>query len=641
MAIEANVNDELWAHEDMDELRTHASARWTCSEDNAVVWLGEGGGHEQGHDLRLEEEEFLGQAGGQQQHGAHGSGGRDPDRHLEQEVCAVRHGSDELERTDHDDYGGECQGHRGCGDAGENRGDQQHDARGSGGRDPDRLMEQTVCVVRHESGQRGHGDERYGARGIKFKDGVKPEVASALRRLHQNMGHPDPHELARHLRLAGADASVVAAAKSLSCDTCSRHRRGGQARPSSMPNLLAFNQVVGVDSFSIYDMNGGRHDILSAVDFSSTFHLCTVVHGHDAASLEKAFVGLWVNVFGAPQSLAVDLETGLQAAFGNLSTWFGTKIRPSAGQAHWQQGITERHDGGVWKEMFVKVNDEHSATASEIPMCVAAVNSAKNQLRRVSGYSPSQIVWGRDPVTPGELLGDGNPEQEEHILTRDQARAREHTIRCAAKAAFFKCQTDQRLRRALLQRSRVAPGTVSVGDIVYFLRKPKNAKDWVWKGPATVIGNEGPNSWVSWVSFAGRCHLCAGEHLRLATGEELGEAFTIRSTRDDLLRLVEGDPDDLGHFIGERLEGSGRQRRQDDQGLPPDPELPPGDVFANADDQEIPDYMSETYRLTDQEDEPMAEKDEPLKPDHQFLKGCAKRGPKLLQQLEGSMKPTC
>ena len=227
--------------------------------------------------------------------------------------------------------------------------------------------------------------------------------------------------------------------------------------------------------------------------------------------------------------------------------------------------------------MFVKVNDEHSATASEIPMCVAAVNSAKNQLRRVSGYSPSQIVWGRDPVTPGELLGDGNPEQEEHILTQDQARAREHTIRCAAKAAFFMRQ------RALLQRSRVAPGSVGVGDIVYFLRKPKTSKDWVWKGPATLIGNEGPNSWVS---FAGRCHLCAGEHLRLATGEELGEAFTMmRSTRDDLLRLVEGDPDDMGHFIGEQPEGPGRKRREDDAGPPPDPELPPGDVFANADDQ--------------------------------------------------------
>ena len=287
------------------------------------------------------------------------------------------------------------------------------------------------------------------------------------------------------------------------------------------------------------------------MDLSSTFHLCAVVDGHNAEALESAFVSLWVNIFGAPQTLAVDLETGLQAAFGNIAIWFGTKIRPSAGQAHWQQGITERH-GGVWKEMFAKVCDEHSAEASEIPLCVAAVNSAKNQLRRVGGYSPSQIVWGRDPATPGELLGQGNPEQEEHLLSHDRARAREHTLRRAAKAAFFRCQSDQRLRRALLQRSRVAPGTLSVGDVVYFLRKPRNSKDWVWKGPGTVIGNEGPNSWIS---FAGRCHLCAAEHIRLATGEELGEAFTLRSTRDDLMRLVEGDPDDPGHYIGQHLEG--------------------------------------------------------------------------------------
>ena len=104
--------------------------------------------------------------------------------------------------------------------------------------------------------------ERPGAKGITFKDNVKPEVASALRRLRQNMAHPDAHELARHLRLAGADPSVISAAKSLSCDTCLRNRRGGHPRPSTLPTILSVNQVVGVDLFSVYDIHGGRRDIL-------------------------------------------------------------------------------------------------------------------------------------------------------------------------------------------------------------------------------------------------------------------------------------------------------------------------------------------------------------------------------------------
>ncbi|CAE7254046.1 GIP [Symbiodinium natans] len=68
------------------------------------------------------------------------------------------------------------------------------------------------------------------------------------------------------------------------------------------------------------------------------------------------------------------------------------------------------------------------------------------------------------------------------------------------------------------------------------------ALDRRWHGPATVIGTEGCNLWVS---FGGRCHLVAPEHLRRATGEELGEAFTSRATLDDLHKLLEVEPDEV------------------------------------------------------------------------------------------------
>ena len=44
---------------------------------------------------------------------------------------------------------------------------------------------------------------------------VKPEVASALRRLHANLGHPSQHDLTRHLRLAEAGPEVIQASKRL------------------------------------------------------------------------------------------------------------------------------------------------------------------------------------------------------------------------------------------------------------------------------------------------------------------------------------------------------------------------------------------------------------------------------------------
>ena len=93
--------------------------------------------------------------------------------------------------------------------------------------------------------------EPRGAEAIQFEKGksIAPEVKSSLKRLHQNMGHPSNLDLARHLRLAGADPTVVEACKRLRCQVCHRNQRGASAKPATLPNLLEFNQLVAVDAF--------------------------------------------------------------------------------------------------------------------------------------------------------------------------------------------------------------------------------------------------------------------------------------------------------------------------------------------------------------------------------------------------------
>ena len=194
--------------------------------------------------------------------------------------------------------------------------------------------------------------------------------------------------------------------------------------------------------------------------------------------------------------------------------------------------------------MWKRVVDEHSVVEEDVEMCLTAVNAAKNELRKQSGYSPNQAVFGKDPSVPGELL-DGNLEQQTHVMTRDLQRGREHALRLAARGAYFRAHGDAKLRRALLQRPRVAGPDLVVGDYVYFYRKPGNSKDWRWIGPGTVIGHEAKNAWVS---FAGRCHLVAPEHLRRATGEEIGDTFAWQASRDNLQRLVEMDFGDSNIF---------------------------------------------------------------------------------------------
>lgn len=73
----------------------------------------------------------------------------------------------------------------------------------------------------------------------------------ALRRVHQNMGHPSDEDLARHLCLAGAAPKAVKACQQLRCQTC-RSTTAGSRRPAKVVKPPGFNEEVAVDTMHLY-----------------------------------------------------------------------------------------------------------------------------------------------------------------------------------------------------------------------------------------------------------------------------------------------------------------------------------------------------------------------------------------------------
>ena len=85
-----------------------------------------------------------------------------------------------------------------------------------------------------------------------------------------------------------------------------------------------------------------------------------------------------------------------------------------------------------------------------------------------AGFSPSQAVFRKDPATPGDLLSGQDEERFLEIMTADRKRQKEASVRSAARVAFFRSQTDTRLRRALIQRARVKHTAYHIGEMVCF-----------------------------------------------------------------------------------------------------------------------------------------------------------------------------
>ena len=193
----------------------------------------------------------------------------------------------------------------------------------------------------------------------------------------------------------------------------------------------------------------------------------------------------------------------------------------TAAEAHWQNGKTERH--GQWfSRILEKVMDESQPqTEQEYLTCIYQTQDAKNSLLAEAGASPYQMVFGRSPRVPADLLQDNPHLPAVDASEADSVLARANQIRQSARRAFLACQDDRALKAALQARPRVSREFRS-GDWVYYWRTQKyvagqRIEGGRWYGAAIVLGSIGRNLVIAHRRSILRC---APEQLRLATESE-------------------------------------------------------------------------------------------------------------------------
>ena len=262
---------------------------------------------------------------------------------------------------------------------------------------------------------------------------------------------------------------------------------------------------------------------MSMLDRATMFHQAVRMNDHTPETFKRLFFNHWVNFAGAPHEVSVDLERGLcSQAFADALGSAGIHVMPIAGQAHWQHGKIERH-GSTLKDMIAKVVTQGGAKGpDEMAWVAAEASSAKNTLVREHGFSPSQLVFGREPKLYGELFENGEPcAMHFEVGERGTQVARFMRYRQQSRQAYIQIQANNMLQRTVRNRTRPWKDP-QIGDRCFFYReaRKKGVTGVVkgWHGPALVVGAQGQSS--LWVVFGGKCFLVAQEHCREAVGEE-------------------------------------------------------------------------------------------------------------------------
>ena len=355
------------------------------------------------------------------------------------------------------------------------------------------------------------------------QDASDQELNRVLLRLHNNLGHPSPQELARVLKHGQASSRAITLAASLHCPACAARKGPSIPNPAQTSHVTVFNQKIGIDVKYLpgWGVNQ-RVKALNIVDFASNFQIMAPFFEKEPSIVLRQLLSeRWLSWAGVPKEIVMDpAQTNLGRAFTEPCELEGSHISVTAAGAHWQHGKTEVH-GGLFERVLSKVLEDRNPTNRDQWLDCVRQCHVKNSTIQTHGYTPSQVVFGRNPDLPGALLNE--PQQVipctagllEDSVEKSQA------IRHAAKKAILELQDSRDMRRALAARPRVARN-FKAGDVVAYWRDQKWQQGTLsrggrWYGSAVVLGHVGKN-----VAIIHRTHVlrCAPEQVRLATPEE-------------------------------------------------------------------------------------------------------------------------
>ena len=232
---------------------------------------------------------------------------------------------------------------------------------------------------------------------------------------------------------------------------------------------------------------------------------------------------------------------------------------------------------------------------SETKECVVAATAARNRQARVSGFSPTQIVLGKDVAIPSSLLEQLHKGHFKYVLNQDlsfdEARHRNEQIRQAAAQAFIWMDGHETLRKALNAKSRSPKMEMLYeGATVYFYdppdsRKglPRRLRDQVsWMGPAVVAALERRDGSIRrvWVRYRNKLKGLPLEFIRLAALEEVEASKVCQDALKEVERELEGGRPEIEEIEPapetneEQLEP--REMSDDEEPDPPDDPPPEG-----------------------------------------------------------------
>ena len=380
-------------------------------------------------------------------------------------------------------------------------------------------------------------------------------IRSTLAHLHVALGHVTNEKLQRMLHLNGAQPEIIEAVKHLKCQICSQVAAPMATPKAAFQRPMAFNERIVADTFYVWDAKNEKFAVTHVLDAFSLYQIAMAMKDPSADNTTQLLRDRWIGVFGPPNILMTDQGTEFRGVLEPLLKTFAVFHEMVPPTAHWRMSLAERH-GAVLKVLLMKVIKETVVTGLEdLQSAVASVTASRNQQVRVAGYSPIQLVFGRDSTMPGNLM-DALAGQMKFQLSRptsvEESFMRSAQLRKAAADAFQWMEANEALKRAAGSRSRLPKlELLAEGAQVMFWEPPANRRglsrrlqdNISWIGPGLVVALERKDGAIKrvWVRYQNKLKGMPLEFIRLAVVEEQEASSIAKEALEDMEKqLAEG-----------------------------------------------------------------------------------------------------
>ncbi len=305
------------------------------------------------------------------------------------------------------------------------------------------------------------------------------EQIKALLKIHKQFGHRPKKQFVTILKEAGQwheKFSAIIDDIMDSCEGCIMRKRTPD-RPAVAPPLSNdFNQVLCLD-LKVWDKNKGIY-ILYMIDHFTRYQMAAVVKSKEPEEIVKAITLKWLPVFGRMDKILSDNGGEFcNDSMREVGSLLNVQLLTTGANSPWQNGTMEKNHHT--SDTIVRTTKQDFPNMS-LEVALAWAITAVNSMSSVRGFSPHQLVFGRQIKLPN-ILEDPPPAWEEP----EKSKSLMDTLNAIHKTRveYTKAERCERIKRALRAKIRSSDTIYERGDIVYFKKEGED----IWRGPAKVI----------------------------------------------------------------------------------------------------------------------------------------------------------